>query len=84
MILYNVPGRTAVNMLASTQLRLAELPRIVGTKEASGNLEQIKEIAKAGANGAIIGSALIKNFAENKDLKKLKEFAEELKNGTRI
>ena len=46
MILYNVPGRTAVNMLATTQLRLAELPRIVGTKEASGNLEQIKEIAQ--------------------------------------
>ena len=45
LILYNVPGRTAVNMLAETQLRLAQLPRIVGTKEACGNLEQIKAIA---------------------------------------
>lgn len=45
LILYNVPGRTAVNMTAETQLRLAELRNVVGTKEASGNLEQIKEIA---------------------------------------
>lgn len=46
IILYNVPGRTAVNMSAELQLSLAECcPLIVGTKEASANLEQIAEIA---------------------------------------
>ena len=43
-ILYNVPGRTIVNMTAETALRLAEIPNIVGTKEASGDLEQIKAV----------------------------------------
>jgi 4-hydroxy-tetrahydrodipicolinate synthase len=44
VILYNVPGRTGVNMAAQTTLRLAEIPNIVGIKEASGNLAQIMEI----------------------------------------
>lgn len=43
--LYNVPGRTGVNMLPDTVVRLAEeCPNIVGVKEASGNMQQIKEI----------------------------------------
>lgn len=46
VFLYNVPGRTAVNIEASTTLRLAELPNIVGIKEASGDLIQCMEIAK--------------------------------------
>lgn len=46
IILYNVPGRTASNMTADTTLRLAEIPNIVGVKEASGNLEQCMAIAK--------------------------------------
>lgn len=47
IVLYNVPGRTAVNMVAETQLRLAEeFPTVVGTKEASGNLEQVMEILR--------------------------------------
>jgi 4-hydroxy-tetrahydrodipicolinate synthase len=46
LILYNVPGRTASNMTAETTLRLAELPGIAGIKEASGDLEQIREIVK--------------------------------------
>jgi 4-hydroxy-tetrahydrodipicolinate synthase len=45
MILYNVPGRTGVNMTAETTLRMArEIPNVIGVKEASGNLEQILTI----------------------------------------
>ena len=43
-VLYNVPGRTSVNMLPETVARLAELPEIVAVKEASGNLGQMAEI----------------------------------------
>lgn len=47
IVLYNVPGRTGVNMKAETILRLAhEFPNIVGVKEASGNFAQIDEIIK--------------------------------------
>ncbi|MDB5264066.1 MAG: dihydrodipicolinate synthase [Adhaeribacter sp.] len=46
VILYNVPGRTASNISAETTLRLASHPNIIGTKEASGNLEQCMVIAK--------------------------------------
>ncbi|MDD3480015.1 MAG: 4-hydroxy-tetrahydrodipicolinate synthase [Paludibacteraceae bacterium] len=47
IVLYNVPGRTGVNMKAETILRLAnEFPNIVGIKEASGNFAQIDEIIK--------------------------------------
>ncbi len=44
VVLYNVPGRTGINMSAATTLRLAQLPNIVGIKEASGSLAQIREI----------------------------------------
>jgi 4-hydroxy-tetrahydrodipicolinate synthase len=40
-IIYNIQGRTAVNMTAATTLRCAELPGIIGVKEASGDLDQI-------------------------------------------
>ena len=43
-VLYNVPGRTARNMSAQTQARLSEIPNIVGTKEASGDLNQIAHL----------------------------------------
>jgi len=46
VVLYNVPGRTASNVEAETQLALAEHPNIVATKEASGNIEQIAEILR--------------------------------------
>jgi len=46
LILYNVPGRTGVNMTAETTLRLAQVPNIIGTKEASGNLNQISYILR--------------------------------------
>lgn len=45
IILYNVPGRTGCNMEPATVARLAEFKNIVGTKEASGNISQIAEIA---------------------------------------
>lgn len=44
VILYNVPGRTGVNILPETTLALAEHPNIIGVKEASGKLFQIEEI----------------------------------------
>ena len=46
MVLYNVPGRTSVNMLPETVARLAELTEIVAIKEASGNLGQMAEIIR--------------------------------------
>ncbi len=47
VVLYNVPGRTGVNMLADTTLRLAnEFPNICAVKEASGNFSQIDDIIK--------------------------------------
>ena len=41
MIVYNVPGRTVVGMSNETILRLAEIPNIVGVKEASGNIGRV-------------------------------------------
>lgn len=45
LLLYNVPGRTASNLTAETTLHLAQHPNIIGTKEASGNIEQCLNIA---------------------------------------
>ena len=51
-ILYNVPSRTIVNMTAETTLRLAnDVPNIVGTKEASGDLAQIAAIIRDAPDG---------------------------------
>jgi 4-hydroxy-tetrahydrodipicolinate synthase len=44
IIVYNVPPRTAVNILPDTVVRLSEVPNIVGVKEASGDISQIAEI----------------------------------------
>lgn len=44
IILYNVPPRTNVNILPDTIVRLAEIPNIIGVKEASGDISQIAEI----------------------------------------
>ena len=43
-ILYNVPGRTACDMLSATAARLADVPNIVGIKEATGNMDRAREI----------------------------------------
>jgi 4-hydroxy-tetrahydrodipicolinate synthase len=47
IVVYNVPGRTGVNIDVNTLVRLAAIPTVVGVKEASGNLGQICEICKA-------------------------------------
>lgn len=46
IILYNVPGRTGVNLLPTTLKTLSKIPNIVAVKEASGNIEQITEIIR--------------------------------------
>jgi len=47
IVLYNVPGRTGVNLEVATVARLSEIPNIVGLKEASGNVVQMSEIIAA-------------------------------------
>lgn len=44
LLLYNIPGRTGQNLLPETVARLAEIPNIVGIKEASGQLDQVSRI----------------------------------------
>ena len=44
LILYNIPGRTSVNMTPATIARIAKLPNVVGIKEGSGSLGQVSEI----------------------------------------
>jgi 4-hydroxy-tetrahydrodipicolinate synthase len=44
LIVYNVPGRTGVNILPDTLMRLAEIDNIAGVKEASGDISQMGEI----------------------------------------
>jgi 4-hydroxy-tetrahydrodipicolinate synthase len=46
LVLYNVPGRTGVNILPSTVARLAEVKNIVAIKEASGDMKQVSEIIR--------------------------------------
>ena len=72
IILYNVPGRTGVNMLPETTLRLAaDCKNVVGIKEASGNMEQIEYILRNRPEGFKVFSGddgitllLIKNGAD--------------------
>jgi 4-hydroxy-tetrahydrodipicolinate synthase len=45
-VLYNIPGRTGVNMLPATVARLAELAEVVAIKEASGDLGQMAEVVR--------------------------------------
>lgn len=46
VVLYNVPGRTSVNMLPTTVARLAECKNIVAIKEATGDLKQVSELIR--------------------------------------
>jgi 4-hydroxy-tetrahydrodipicolinate synthase len=46
IVVYNVPSRTGTNVDADTFLRLADHPRVIAVKEASGNLEQIARICR--------------------------------------
>jgi 4-hydroxy-tetrahydrodipicolinate synthase len=57
MIMYNVPGRTGLNMTAETTLRMAhEIPNIIGVKEASGNMEQILSVLRDREQGFLVFS----------------------------
>jgi 4-hydroxy-tetrahydrodipicolinate synthase len=47
IVLYNIPGRTSVNMLPPTVARLASLKNVVAIKEGSGSLQQVSDIIQA-------------------------------------
>lgn len=54
-ILYNVPGRTGVDMKTETVIRLAQIPNIIGVKEATGDIPRAKDlIERAPADFAVI------------------------------
>ena len=55
-ILYNVPGRTACDMLPDTVRRLADIPNIVGIKEATGDLDRAKDLIETCPDGFAIYS----------------------------
>lgn len=55
-LLYNVPGRTGVDMKPDTVARLAEVPNIIGIKEASGSLDRNRElVARLGKRFVLLG-----------------------------
>ncbi len=56
LVLYNVPGRTVADMLPETALRLAQLPGVVGIKEASGNIERACQLIKHAPRGFAVYS----------------------------
>ena len=56
LMLYNVPGRTSVNMLPETVARLSELKNVVGIKEATGSLEQASAVLEFSEDGFLIFS----------------------------
>src|SRR6186713_2799222 len=56
MVLYNVPGRTVADMLPETTLRLAQVPGIVGIKEATGSIERACWLIKQAPKGFSIYS----------------------------
>ena len=56
MVLYNEPGRTVADMQPDTALRLAQLPGIIGIKEASGNIERACQLIKHAPKGFSIYS----------------------------
>lgn len=56
ILMYNVPGRTACNMLPRTVAQLAKVSNIFGVKEASANLDQVSEIARLAGPDFVIYS----------------------------
>lgn len=46
VMLYNIPGRTGINMLPATVARLAEIPNIIAIKEAAGSIDQVSELLR--------------------------------------
>ena len=51
LILYNVPGRTVADLSNDTTLRLAEVPGIIGTKDATGNMERATDLIRRAPSG---------------------------------
>lgn len=51
MVLYNVPGRTVADMQPETALRLAQVPGVIGVKEATGNIERAAQLIKHAPKG---------------------------------
>ncbi|OIQ88301.1 4-hydroxy-tetrahydrodipicolinate synthase [mine drainage metagenome] len=51
VVLYNVPGRTVADMQADTVLRLAEVPGVIGVKEATGNIDRALQILRHAPTG---------------------------------
>jgi len=56
VVLYNVPGRTVADMSVETALRLAQIPGIVGIKEASGNIERAQWLIREKPQGFAVYS----------------------------
>ena len=95
IVLYNVPGRTGVNMTAETTLRLAQIENIVAIKEASGNKDQIMEILRNAPEGFQVlsgndddtlwmmenGGAGIISVASNVAPEPLAEFVDAIRDG---
>jgi 4-hydroxy-tetrahydrodipicolinate synthase len=54
IFVYNIPGRTAVNILPATMLEIWKIPHIVALKESSGNLEQALQMIREAPKGKIV------------------------------
>lgn len=54
IMLYNVPGRTGVNLLPETVARLSEIESIVGIKEATGDLKQVSDVIEYSRKGFLV------------------------------
>lgn len=55
IILYNIPGRSGVNMLPETTLRIAQdMPNVIGIKEASGKIDQIETVIRGRNEGFLV------------------------------
>ncbi|MCA9462624.1 MAG: 4-hydroxy-tetrahydrodipicolinate synthase [Nitrospirales bacterium] len=54
LILYNIPGRTSVNMVPATVARLSHIETIVGIKEGSGSLQQVSDIIQQSKPGFLV------------------------------
>ena len=54
IIMYNVPGRTGVNMLPPTVARLSKVKNIVGIKEATGDLRQVSDVIEQAENDFVV------------------------------
>src|SRR6185436_10437072 len=54
IVVYNVPGRTGVNVDVPTLVRLAAIPNIIGVKEASGSMQQMCEVCRAVPQGFLV------------------------------